>query len=136
VAFPEDFMASVLGMWTQSDRQSRRASLEELFRPDAQFHDPDGEFVGYDALERFSDPCNHASPKPGSRWNEHAGGFVLRQRRDVFNAELLCEPERVGVQPVFDELAILDSERVGDVEGHDSSDRVGPTSWMGSVDER
>jgi len=48
-------MTSLLGMWTQSERASRREALEEHFHPDAQFHDPDGEFVGYEALEGFSD---------------------------------------------------------------------------------
>ena len=53
-------------MWTQSDSTVRRAAIEDLFRPDAQFHDKDGDFVGYEALERFSDSLQ--SRFPGARF--------------------------------------------------------------------
>ena len=48
-------MTSLLGMWTQSDRTLRRSALREHFHPDAHFQDVDGEFVGYEELESFSD---------------------------------------------------------------------------------
>lgn len=48
-------MNRLLGTWTESDRTSRRTAFEDLFRPDAHFHDLDGEFIGYEALESFSD---------------------------------------------------------------------------------
>ena len=46
VAVPQAFMTSLLGMWTQSDSTLRRGAIEDLFRPDAHFHDKDGAYVG------------------------------------------------------------------------------------------
>jgi hypothetical protein len=66
VASTQTFMTGLLEMWTQSDRTSRRVTIEQLFRPDAHFQDLDGEFVGYDALEDFSDSLQ--SRFPGARF--------------------------------------------------------------------
>ncbi len=52
--------------WTQSDSTSRRSALRELFHPDAHFQDIDGEFVGYEELEGFSDSLQ--SRFPGARF--------------------------------------------------------------------
>ncbi len=65
VAVPQAFMTSLLGMWTQSDSTLRRGAIEDLFRPDAHFHDKDGAYVGYEALETSAIPCNRASPEHG-----------------------------------------------------------------------
>jgi hypothetical protein len=70
-------MTGLLAMWTDSDETSRRATIERFFQPDATFHDADGEFVGYDALEGFSDSLQ--SRFPGAR-------FTLVQATALGNA--------------------------------------------------
>jgi hypothetical protein len=60
---PETLMNSVLALLMESDRAARRAALENCFQPDARFQDNDGEFVGYDGLERLSDSLQVRFPK-------------------------------------------------------------------------
>lgn len=55
-------MTSLLSTWTQSDLPFRRVALEDLFRPDGHLHDKDGDFVGYEALEGFSDSLQERFP--------------------------------------------------------------------------
>jgi hypothetical protein len=38
---------------TETNHAARRAAIETHLDPDVELHDPDGEFVGYDALEAF-----------------------------------------------------------------------------------
>lgn len=63
---PQAFMTRLLRMWTDTDPASRRDALERLFVADARFNDIDGEFVGYEGLERFSDSLR--SRFPGARF--------------------------------------------------------------------
>ena len=65
-ANPQQFTTDILSMWTESDTRARRAAIESHFHEDAQFYDPDGKFVGYAELERFSDSLQHRFP--GSRF--------------------------------------------------------------------
>ena len=67
-------MASLLGMWTQSDSTLRRRAIEGLFLPDAHFRDKDGDFVGYEALEGFSDSLQ--SRFPGARFTLIAAASI------------------------------------------------------------
>ncbi|MGB0092836.1 MAG: hypothetical protein WBP81_09930 [Solirubrobacteraceae bacterium] len=55
-------MAELLAIWTEPDRVSRRASIRAHYRPDIRFTDRDGEFVGYEALESFSDSLQARFP--------------------------------------------------------------------------
>jgi hypothetical protein len=56
------FMTELLAIWTEADRASRRASIESHYHSDIRFTDLDGEFVGYDALETFSDSLQARFP--------------------------------------------------------------------------
>jgi hypothetical protein len=58
----QQFITEVLRMWTESDPRARRAAIESHFHEDARFYDPDGEFVGYEQLERFSDSLQRRFP--------------------------------------------------------------------------
>jgi hypothetical protein len=107
VAFPEAFMTSLLGMWTQSDRAARRSALEELFRPDAQFYDTDGEFVGYEALEAFSDSLQ--SRFPGARFTLHAATSLGNAVRASWT---FGPPERPDAVTGMD-FVILDRDKIG-----------------------
>jgi SnoaL-like domain len=60
------FITEILRMWTESDTRARRAAIESHFHEDARFYDPDGEFFGYEQLERFSDSLQRRFP--GSRF--------------------------------------------------------------------
>ncbi|HEY3614554.1 MAG TPA: hypothetical protein VGK92_12645 [Gaiellales bacterium] len=51
---PVEFMADVLGMWTESDEAARLAIVRKRFADDVRFLDADGEFAGHAGLERFS----------------------------------------------------------------------------------
>ncbi len=59
---PSQFMRDLFAMWVETDRQARRPAMEEHFHPDARLHDPDGEFVGVEALEGFSDSLQDRFP--------------------------------------------------------------------------
>jgi len=74
---PARFMTEVLAMWTETDPGLRRAAIEAHFLDDVRFHDPDGEFTGHDALERFSDSLQ----KPLPRRALHAGEATAAARR-------------------------------------------------------
>jgi hypothetical protein len=99
-------MTSLLGMWTRSDRTARRLAIEDLFRPDAQFHDKDGDFVGYEALERFSDSLQ--SRFPGAR-------FTLAAATSIGNAIRASwefgPPERPNAVTGMD-FIILDGDKI------------------------
>lgn len=56
------FMTELLAIWTETDGVSRRASIEAHYQPDIRFTDLDGEFVGYEALETFSDSLQARFP--------------------------------------------------------------------------
>ena len=56
------FMTEILSMWTETDVSARRAAIESHFDEDVIFHDPDGEFVGYDGIEAFSDSLQRRFP--------------------------------------------------------------------------
>jgi SnoaL-like domain len=59
---PTRFMTDVLAMWTETGPGLRLAAIEAHFLDDVRFHDPDGEFTGHDALERFSDSLQRRFP--------------------------------------------------------------------------
>jgi len=61
-----EFMAGLFAMWMEPDVAVRRTAIEAHFHSDVRFHDPDGEFVGYEGLERFSDSLQ--SRFPGARF--------------------------------------------------------------------
>jgi SnoaL-like domain len=106
MAFPQTFMNSLLGMWTQSDRTLRRTALLELFRPDARFHDADGEFVGYEALEGFSDSLQ--SRFPGARFTLTAATAVGNAIRASW---AFGPPERPDAVTGMD-FVILDGDKI------------------------
>ena len=56
------FMTEILGMWTETDASARRAAIESHFDEGVTFHDPDGEFVGHDGIEAFSDSLQRRLP--------------------------------------------------------------------------
>ena len=56
------FMTEILGMWTETDVTARRAVIESHFDEGVIFHDPDGEFVGHDGIEAFSDSLQRRFP--------------------------------------------------------------------------
>ena len=56
------FMTELLAIWTEADLVSRRASIESHYHPDIRFTDLDGDFVGYQALEAFSDSLQARFP--------------------------------------------------------------------------
>ena len=70
------FMNELFAIWTETDHASRRAAIEAHYHPDIHFNDPDGEFIGYQALEGFSDSLQQRFP--GARF------------------ELVGQPETVG----------------------------------------
>ena len=57
-----EFMTQLFAMWMEPDLASRRAFIEAHFHSDVRFHDGDGEFVGYDGLEKFSDSLQSRFP--------------------------------------------------------------------------
>jgi len=61
-----EFVTELFAMWVDPDAAARRAAIEAHFHSDVRFHDPDGEFVGYEGLERFSDSLQ--SRFPGARF--------------------------------------------------------------------
>jgi hypothetical protein len=58
-----EFMTELFAMWMEPDVATRRAAIEAHFHSDVRFHDPDGEFVGYEGLERFSDSLQSRFPR-------------------------------------------------------------------------
>lgn len=99
-------MNSLLGMWTQSDRTSRRTALEGLFRPDAHFQDADGEFVGCEALEGFSDSLQ--SRFPGARFTLTAATRVGNAIRATWT---FGPPERPDAVTGMD-LLLIDGDSI------------------------
>ena len=85
------FMNELFAIWTETDHASRRAAIEAHYHPDIHFNDPDGEFIGYQALEGFSDSLQQRFP--GARF------------------ELVGQPETVG--NALRQLAIRSSHRHG-----------------------
>jgi SnoaL-like domain len=57
-----EYMTELFAMWMESDIAVRRAAIEAHFQRDVRFHDRDGEFVGYDGLEKFSDSLQTRFP--------------------------------------------------------------------------
>lgn len=102
-------MTSLLGMWTQPDRTSRRRAIEDLFRPDAHLHDEDGEFVGYEALEGFSDSLQ--SRFPGARFTLTAVTSIGNAIRASWN---FGPPERPDAVTGMD-FVILVGEKISQV---------------------
>jgi hypothetical protein len=107
MASPEIFMNRLLGTWMESDRTSRRAALEDLFRPDAHFHDADGEFVGYEALESFSDSLQ--SRFAGARFALTAATTVGNAIRATW---IFGPPERPDAVAGMD-FVIFDGPKIG-----------------------
>jgi hypothetical protein len=70
------FMSELFAIWTETNHTARRAAIETHFDPDVHLHDPDGEFIGYDALETFSNSLQQRFP--GARF------------------EMVGRPDRVG----------------------------------------
>jgi hypothetical protein len=70
------FMNELFAIWTETNHTARRAAIETHFDPDVDLHDPDGEFIGYDALEAFSN--------------------ALQQRFPGARFEMVGHPDRVG----------------------------------------
>ena len=56
------FMTEILDMWTETDTAARRAAIESHFDESVTFHDPDGELVGHDGIEAFSDSLQRRFP--------------------------------------------------------------------------
>jgi hypothetical protein len=56
-------------------------------------------------------------------WRQQCAGG-LDEDRDLLNAELLDEPEAVGVRPVFDQFSVLHAECVGAEESDRTADRI------------
>ncbi len=102
-------MTSLLGMWTQSDRTSRRRAIENLFRPDAHLHDTDGDFVGYEALEGFSDSLQ--ARFPGARFTLTAVTSIGNAIRASWN---FGPPERPDAVTGMD-FVIFDGEKISQV---------------------
>jgi len=61
------FMAEILAMWTEPNREARRAVIESHFDEDVRFFDADGQFAGRDGIEAFSDSLQ--SRFPGARFS-------------------------------------------------------------------
>ncbi len=99
-------MTTLLGMWTQSDKTLRRSALREHFHPDAHFKDVDGEFVGYEELEGFSDSLQ--ARFPGAR-------FTLTAATSIGNAIRASwtfgPPERPDAVTGMD-FVILDGDKI------------------------
>ena len=57
-----EYMTELFAMWIEPDVALRRAAIEAHFSSDVRFHDRDGEFVGYDGLEKFSDSLQARFP--------------------------------------------------------------------------
>jgi hypothetical protein len=57
-----EFMTELFAMWIEPDVAVRRAALEAHFHREIRFHDRDGEFTGYEGLERFSDSLQSRFP--------------------------------------------------------------------------
>jgi hypothetical protein len=57
------FMTEVLSMWFERDAAVRRKVIADHFHPEVRFIDPDGTFVGYEGLEKFSDALQQRFPK-------------------------------------------------------------------------
>ncbi len=57
-----EFMTELFAMWIESDVRARREAIESHFHEDVRFHDRDGEFVGYEGLEVFSDSLQSRFP--------------------------------------------------------------------------
>jgi SnoaL-like domain len=57
-----EFMTQLFAMWIEPDVAARRIAIETHFHPDIRFHDRDGEFVGYEGLETFSDSLQSRFP--------------------------------------------------------------------------
>jgi hypothetical protein len=57
-----EFMTELFAMWMEPDVAARRVAIEAQFHSDVRFDDPDGEFVGYEGLERFSDSLQSRFP--------------------------------------------------------------------------
>ena len=49
-------------MWTETDAEARRAAIESHFEDDVQFFDADGQFVGFEGIESFSDSLQSRFP--------------------------------------------------------------------------
>ena len=106
---PQAFMTSLLGMWTQPDRTARRRAIEALFRPDAHFYDKDGDFVGYDALEDFSDSLQ--SRFPGAQFTLSAATAIGSAIRASWN---FGPPERPDAMTGMD-FVILDGDKISEL---------------------
>jgi hypothetical protein len=70
------FMNELFAIWTETNHATRRAAIEAHFHPDIDLHDPVGAFMGYDALEAFSNSLQQRFP--GARF------------------EIIGHPDRVG----------------------------------------
>jgi hypothetical protein len=99
-------MTSLLGMWTQSDSTLRRGAIEDLFRPDAHFHDKDGAYVGYEALETFSNSLQ--SRFPGARFTLTEVTSIGTAIRASWN---FGPPERPDAVTGMD-FVVLDGDKV------------------------
>jgi len=55
-------MTEILIMWTETDAEARRAAIESHFEDDVQFFDADGQFVGFEGIESFSDSLQSRFP--------------------------------------------------------------------------
>jgi alkanesulfonate monooxygenase SsuD/methylene tetrahydromethanopterin reductase-like flavin-dependent oxidoreductase (luciferase family) len=60
---PTQFMTEILSMWFERDAAARRKAIADHFHPDVRFIDPDGTFVGYEGLEKFSDALQQRFPE-------------------------------------------------------------------------
>jgi len=100
-------MTGLLRMWTDSDRTSRRTAIEQLFVPDAHFNDIDGEFVGYEGLERFSDSLQ--SRFPGARFTLIAATSIGNAIRASWT---FGPPEHPDAVTGMD-FVILDDDKIG-----------------------
>jgi len=59
---PTRFMTEIFAMWTERNAETRRAAIRAHFHEDIRFFDHDGEFVGHEALENFSDSLQARFP--------------------------------------------------------------------------
>jgi hypothetical protein len=70
------FMTEIFGMWTEADVDARRAVIQSHFDEAVQFHDPDGESVGYADWKPSATRFRAGSPGRGSRSRELPGHSV------------------------------------------------------------
>jgi hypothetical protein len=57
-----EFVTALFAMWIEQDVTARRAAIEAHFHNDVHLHDRDGDFVGYQGLETFSDSLRSRFP--------------------------------------------------------------------------